>query len=113
MKTYLQETAGSNPQRYLAYLLFAEYLTVLLGGEWVAVLEQQCGIPADALSVVTRHVELDRHHVREAVAEFDELLATVDAAPVLRTLHTSMHLFERFCDELLAAPGARPAVHAA
>jgi pyrroloquinoline quinone (PQQ) biosynthesis protein C len=90
------------PASYLAYILFAEYITVLMGPVWVGALREHCGVPAEALSVVSRHADLDREHVAECVAEFDDLLATSDAPRALETLRVAMAHFEAFCDELHA-----------
>ena len=90
------------PASYLAYILFAEYITVLMGPVWVDALREHCGVPADALSVVSRHAELDREHVAECVAEFDALLAASDAPRAFDTLRVAMSHFEAFCDELHA-----------
>lgn len=90
------------PASYLAYILFAEYITVLMGPVWVDALREHCGVPADALSVVSRHADLDREHVAECVSEFDALLAERDAPQAFATLSFAMSHFEAFCDELHA-----------
>ena len=41
----------------MAYILFAEYFTVLLGPEWLAAIESGSGVPRSAVSVVAPHVE--------------------------------------------------------
>ncbi len=91
----------ARPHLYLAYILFAEYLTVKLGPEWVAALDGRCGVPASALTVATKHIELDQHHVQEGCDEIDAL--AVDPAlpgPLLEMLHESMRHFSAFCDDL-------------
>ena len=98
----LNHTIPSAPAAYLAYILFAEYITVLMGPVWVHALQEHCGVPEGALTVVARHVELDREHVAECVSEFETLLATSDAARALETLCFAMRHFEGFCDELSA-----------
>lgn len=101
---YLDAVIAEDPARYLAYTLFAEYLTVLVGPVWVQLLEERCGVPASALTVVVHHVELDKDHVAAGLREIDGLLGeAADAAPFLQTLHASMRYFERFCDELYDA----------
>jgi hypothetical protein len=98
----LERAIASAPSSYLAYILFAEYITVLMGPVWVNALREHCGVPAEALSVVSRHADLDREHVAECVSEFDALLATSEAERTFETLRLSMRHFESFCDELYA-----------
>ena len=105
---FLQETIEKEPMRYLAYILFAEYFTVVMGPEWVRALEQHCGIPTGAMTVITNHAELDKAHVAEGVAEIDALVGESDRPALMATLSESMTHFERFLDEL-ARPGARAA----
>jgi pyrroloquinoline quinone (PQQ) biosynthesis protein C len=100
---YLNEAIEDHPSRYLAYVLFAEYFTVLAGPEWITALEAHCGVPASSMSVVARHVELDQAHVAEGLAEIDNLVRDPARLPALReTLYESMRFFSGFCDELAA-----------
>ena len=95
------ETVRTHPYRYLAYVLFAEYVTVLAGGAWVNALGDRCGIPLSALSSIAKHVELDQFHVAEGRDEVNHLLRDVtEAEPFLETLRRAMSHFEAFCDEL-------------
>ena len=101
---FLRETIQDDPARYLAYVLSAEYFTVLMGPEWVHTLEERCGVPPDSLTVIERHVELDKFHVAEGSSEIDRLIREPARLDRLReTLHASMRHFSAFCDELAAA----------
>lgn len=99
---FIERLIDEQPSHYVAYVLFSEYLTVLLGPIWVRALTTRCGIPADALSVVSQHVELDQTHVRDELTQIDHLLAGNPTA-VFDALHSSMRYFRSFCDELYAA----------
>lgn len=95
------EVVRTHPYHYLAYVLFAEYITVLTGGAWVNALGDRCGIPLSALSCIARHVELDQFHVAEGREEINHLLRRVtDPEPFVDTLRRAMSHFEAFCDEL-------------
>ena len=105
---YLRRTIEDDPERYLAYILFAEHFTVLTGPQWLAAMESRCGVPASSMTVVAHHVELDRRHVAEGLAEIDELVRDpARLVPLRDTLHASMRFFTGFCDEL-AELGQRP-----
>jgi hypothetical protein len=94
---HIEGIIAQNPLHYIAYTFLAEYFTVLCGGEWIELLNSQCGIPVEALSVVGNHVELDREHVREAIAELDALApADADPAPFLAALRSSMDRIRAF-----------------
>lgn len=100
---YLHEIIDEEPTLYLSYCLFAEQLTVLLGGDWLALLEERCGIPRAAMTVVDRHVELDIHHVEEALESIDALVVEPRMLPRLReVLATSIQYFDRFCRQIAA-----------
>jgi hypothetical protein len=89
------------PYLYLAYILLSECMTVNLGPEWVEALQAACGIPREAQTVNTRHIELDRRHVAEGLAELDELVT--DPAlhePLRRMLKDYMRCFSVFCDDV-------------
>jgi pyrroloquinoline quinone (PQQ) biosynthesis protein C len=88
------------PSRYLAYTLFVEYLTVLLGPVWTGALTQNCAIPSEGLSVVTRHVELDVSHVEDELRELDALLTLDNRVHYFDVLYASMRYFELYCDDL-------------
>jgi hypothetical protein len=100
------------PSCYLSYALFAEYLTVLLGPAWVATLERECGIPSEALSVITKHIALDRHHVEEEIHELDLLLAFENVVPHLDTIHRAMRAFEAYFHDLYALARMLPSAAA-
>lgn len=100
---YVRELARCRPLEYVAYMLFAEYLTVLLGPEWVRTLEERCAIPANAVSIVTRHAELDRAHAAAGFAEVEGLLRSgCELSDLRRTLVGTMDLFARFTREISA-----------
>lgn len=92
------------PYLYLAYILLSEYMTVTLGPEWVEALQAACGIPREAQTVNTHHIELDRRHVVEGLAEIEALV--VDPAlhePLRKQLHDYMTYFSAFCDDVCSA----------
>jgi hypothetical protein len=95
------DIARNRPEHYLGYILFAEHATVQAGEPWAEALRDHCGIPASALSSITKHVALDRFHVAEGKEEVNRLLCDVtDAGPFVDTLRTAMSHFDAFCDEL-------------
>ena len=98
---YLAETIDKDPTLYLSYILFAEYSTVLLGAPWLALLEENCGIPRSSMSVIGNHVELDREHVQHALDCIDELVGEPRKLPLMREVLTeTLRFFDRFCAEI-------------
>jgi hypothetical protein len=103
---YLARVIDEDPALYLAYILFAEYLIVLLGPEWLALLEARCGIPRTSMTVVGNHAELDREHTEEAFERIDALVADPLKLPRMREVLTgSIARFEAFCREIVEVPG--------
>jgi len=93
---------ATNPRLYLIYILFSEYVTVLLSPDLVDNLEKNCQIPAHFMSILTNHAELDREHVREGLAEIDRLIpATPEYIQASqKVLKDAMKLFDDFCLEV-------------
>ena len=98
---WLAEVIDEDPALYLAYILFAEYLVVLLGPDWLARLEACCGIPKGAMTVIGNHAELDRDHVATSLPEIDRLVDDPTRFPALRAvLERSIAHFETFSREV-------------
>jgi hypothetical protein len=100
---YLRETIKNEPLLFLPYMILAEYVTVLLGSEWMTLLEIGVHVPAEALTVVGNHVMLDGEHVFDNLREVDSLVN--DEASLLQmrqTLWSSISFLDDFCAEIVA-----------
>lgn len=105
--TFLRDTIDEDPTLYLAYILFAEYLTVLQGPEWLALLEERCGISRDLMTSVGNHVELDKQHAEDGLDAIDRLVMDPSyLRPMREVLRRSMGYFDRFMNEVAATPVA-------
>jgi hypothetical protein len=105
LMAFLRCMIARQPGEFLVYMLFVEYLTVLLGPEWLSTLERHCNVPATAMTSIGRHVELDKHHVEDDLRTIRELLpAETDASGLVHNLHAFMCFWERFYDELAELP---------
>jgi hypothetical protein len=102
MIEYHRSIICDDPKLYLAYILFAEYLIVLGAGEWLALLETRCGIPASSLSAVGNHVELDKDHVTQEMAVLNELVHPEDTRALGEVIDRSADLWDTFSAELCA-----------
>lgn len=101
---FIESTIDEDPTLYLAYILFAEYITVLAGPAFLRILDERCGIPPTAMTVVAKHAELDVHHVQEALDKIDDLVAAPEKLPMLRrVLAQSIQSFEAFCADVARA----------
>lgn len=95
------EMIDEDPVLYLAYIAFAEYLIVILGPEWLALLERRCGIPMSSMTVIGNHVELDRDHAEEAFDRIDDLVGEPQKLrPMRKALVDTLALFDEYCMEL-------------
>lgn len=102
---YLRDTIDEDPTLYLAYILFAEYFTVLEAPEWLALLEERCGVPRQFMSAVANHAELDKHHVHEGLDAIDALVADPSYLTSMReALRRSIGYFDRFMVEVAETP---------
>ncbi len=100
---YLDDMVEADPSMYLAYMFCAEYFTVILGPEWLAGLEARCGIPRSSMTAIDNHVELDKHHVEEALDCIDELVADPrKIEPMREVLRRTFDFFARIGHEVTA-----------
>jgi pyrroloquinoline quinone (PQQ) biosynthesis protein C len=98
MLAFIESLIDRDPTLYLAYILFAEQLVVLMGPEWLSLLETRCGIPRSVMTVVGNHAELDKDHVAEALDVIDALVGDPAKLPAMReALLGSIEHFQRFC----------------
>ncbi|MBX3208708.1 MAG: hypothetical protein KF764_26985 [Labilithrix sp.] len=103
---FLLETIDEDPALYLSYILFAEHFTVVLGPEWLRLLDERCGIPRASMTVIDKHIELDQDHVEEALNCIDDLVGEPRLLPRMReVLRDSMDNFYAFCTELAESHG--------
>jgi len=103
---FIIESIDEDPTLFLAYILFGEYFTVVLGPEWLRLLEERCGIPRTSMTVIDKHIEIDQGHVEEALDTIDDLVADPRMLPRMReVLRDSMDNFFAFCTELAESHG--------
>lgn len=104
LNAFLQRVIDRDPVLYLAYVLWAEYFTTLAGGELVQYLVERCDVPAEAMTCLAKHVELDKDHTEENLDVIDGLVDDASMlAPLRSVLQTSMALFDRASDQILEA----------
>jgi hypothetical protein len=98
MVAYVEDVIHDDPSLYLAYILFMEYVTVILGPEWIELLDSRCGIPRSSMSVVDKHAALDRDHVDEGLIIIDALVGDPKKLPKMReALLGAAKRFDQFC----------------
>jgi hypothetical protein len=103
---YLTQTIASDPSLFLAYIAFAEYFVVILGPEWLTLLEKNCGIPKSSMTVIGKHIELDEEHAEEAFGLIDDLVPDPrKLQPMRRVLLESVALFDGFSAEIASGAG--------
>jgi len=91
-----------DPICYAAYILWAEYLTTLLGAEWLAALAAS-GYSREQLSSVAKHLDADREHAPRGFGEIEALWkAEPSAAAVFEGVEEAAQLFRLFCDQVCA-----------
>jgi len=108
---HIEAAIDEHPALYLAYIGFAEYITVVVGPEWLALLAERCNIPRTSMTVVDYHVELDREHAEEGFSVMDDLIGDPKLLPRMREMmEQSAALFDAYCNE--AVEGIMCAEHA-
>ena len=91
---------AEHPVCFVAYVLWAEYFTMLLGDEWIAALGAS-GYAPDQLSGIVKHVDADREHAPHGSTEIDRLwLGQPDRHAMLQVVERASRIFEDFCAEI-------------
>jgi hypothetical protein len=89
-----------HPVCFVAYALWAEYFTVLLGDEWLDALAAS-GYEREQVTAITKHLLADGEHAARGFADIDRLWHGQPAAAViLHAVERAGQIFERFCDEI-------------
>lgn len=115
LASYVLGLAETQPSLVLAYVAFAEYITVIKGPELLDLLDTHCGIPKTSMTAVGNHVTIDRDHAEEAFSLMDDLVGDPRMLPEMRqALARAIELFEAFCTEVTSiAPSHATHVSAA
>lgn len=97
-------TIERDPRDYLAYVLWAEYFTVLVGSAFIRELVEHCGIDPNALTCLARHVELDQEHTDDGLDFIDRFVDDpARLAPMRDVLLSVVEIFDRATEEMLGA----------
>jgi hypothetical protein len=89
-----------HPVCFVAYALWAEYFTVLVGDEWLDGLAAS-GFERDRISAIAKHLAADREHAARGFVEIDRLWrGQPEAGDVLEVIDRAGRIFERFCAEI-------------
>jgi len=89
-----------HPLCFLAYTVWAEYLTASLGAEWLSLLAN-CGYDRGAVSAVAKHLDADVEHAFEGFDALDRLWQGVPTADqILAAVEHAERGFEAFCTEI-------------
>ena len=99
---FTRDTIDRDPELYLAYMFWAEYMTTLVGGEFSRALVHRCGIPKQALTCLDRHVELDLAHADEGMDMLDRFVTDPRKVDAMRAVvTTAAGLFDRACGQMV------------
>jgi hypothetical protein len=99
---FIENTLVKDVRLYLPYILFAEYFAVVAVPESAQLLVEKCQIPAEAVSVFTKHALLDIEHAREDVHLID-LVARQDpffAEKCEQVILSAFSHYENFLSEI-------------
>ena len=91
---------AKHPLCFVAYFIWAEYLTVLLGDEWLEALAKY-GYDRSKLSAVAKHLDADREHAAVGFTELDRLWhGEPELEALVESVERAHRVFEEFCDEI-------------
>jgi len=98
MLAYSVDTINRDPEAYLAYMFFLEYITVLMSPEFLDDMEKKCNIPKTSITAISNHAELDKQHIED---DMSGILDIVKRNPkkkddIIKVLDDTLHLVEEF-----------------
>lgn len=95
---YSVDLIERDPELFLAYMFYHEYMTVLGGPQLLADLEERCGIPREQVSAIAFHVELDQHHVEDDLAGIERVVerSPEKASQLLEVLDRTAQVADEF-----------------
>ena len=103
---FIESTIDHDPSRYLAYILFAEGLIAKMGPEWLALVEERCGIPVTMFTVISKHAELDKEHTSEGLEAIDRLVRDPASLTSMRdVLRRTCAYFDEFSAQVTTTEG--------
>lgn len=107
-----RELIEQHPICFLAYAIWAEYLTASLGDEWLRMLARS-GFERSQVSAIAKHVEADVDHADEGFEVLDRLWPGQPApSDVLHAVVRAERGFEAFCAEIAEVARTSPTASA-
>ena len=99
----LQRTLiAEHPLCYVAYILWTEYFSVLVGDSWLDALETS-GYARSQVTAIAKHIEADREHAAAVLREIDTLWqGDPPLVSMVRAVEQACCTFESFCAEVLS-----------
>lgn len=95
-----RDLIAEHPLYFVAYILWAEYFSVLVGDSWLDALESS-GYARNEVTAVSKHLETDREHAASVLEEIDTLWhGEPSQDDVVRAVQRASALFEAFCEEI-------------
>lgn len=95
------EMIQANPKRYLIYMFFAEYFTLLVSPKLLSDFETKCGVPRTNMTALSLHVELDVEHTQEDIEVVDRFIGDPDdPEEYLTALRQSAEEVDKFLAEV-------------
>ena len=90
---------------YLSYILWAEYLCVVAASDLAHDCESKCQIPREALSVFTKHAELDQEHCGDDSIILDSITENYPhySAKLVDVLDQTCHIYSDIWKEIAKA----------
>lgn len=106
MKHYVEDVQAmvkEDPYQLFVYILFAEYLTVIGGPDFLKAVDKACGVPPEYMSVIGNHAEIDRDHINDWAEEAKSLgMTDKDFDRCKKVLDRVMSNYDRFCSAIPA-----------
>ncbi|SMF73222.1 hypothetical protein [Pseudobacteriovorax antillogorgiicola] len=101
MIRFIENTIRADPKMYLAYIFFAEYMTVLSTPDLIEGLESNSGISGKAISILGNHADLDKEHVSHWTSEVSDIIDfEKDKDSLIGVIDQAAKLYITFCNAI-------------
>ncbi len=97
---YLHEVSQRRPHSYVAYHFYSAYMALLIGPEFLNLLQLNCGISMSEISIMTKYQLLDDEYNFNDFAKVENFTDGLDGNRVVADLEVINKLFTLFFNEI-------------
>ncbi len=100
---FMHELAQRRPHSYIACHFYSAYIALLIGPEWLNMLQLNCGISMSEISIMTKYQLFDNEYNFNDFTKIENFTEGLDVTRVVGDLEIINKLFTLFLNEIAHA----------